>query len=212
VSSPTPCRCPSSSTSGQPRLARSPSASRQARASGASRIVTVARPAACSAGASASAATTARSWGGQVGGRAGQQRLDPAKYAGGQVTGDRGGLGSGLPQIKDEAGRSARGRGRQLRLGHDGRGRLAHDNSSAIRKERPHRADASAPSTAGDHGLDRHVDGRPPPIDMEPGQAAGANRVRVSTSGSGRRWTAPRRRRQRDTRTRPRSIRHRQPV
>ncbi|HEY4603048.1 MAG TPA: hypothetical protein VIH08_01775 [Blastococcus sp.] len=169
-------------------------------------------PAACSAGASASAATAARSWGGQVGGRAGQQRLDPAEYAGGQVTGDRGGLGRGQSRIKDEVGRSARGRGRQLRLGHDGRGRLAHDNSSAIRKERPHRADASAPSTAGDHGLDRHVDGRPPPIDMEPGQAAGANRVRVSTSGSGRRWTAPRRRRQRDTRTRPRSIRHRQPV
>src|SRR3954453_19888369 len=35
----------------QPRLARSPSASRQARASGVSRIVTVARPAACPAGA-----------------------------------------------------------------------------------------------------------------------------------------------------------------
>src|SRR3954447_1458377 len=62
----------------QPRLARSPSASRQARASGVSRIVTVARPAACSAGASASAATAARSWGGQGGGRAGQQGLAPA--------------------------------------------------------------------------------------------------------------------------------------
>jgi hypothetical protein len=80
-----------------------------------SRIVTVARPAACSA-------TAARSWGGQVGGRAGQQRLDPAEYAGGQVTGDRGGLGAGVAQIEDEAGRSARGRGGQERLGGGGRG------------------------------------------------------------------------------------------
>src|SRR4051812_50026292 len=57
----------------QPRLARSPSASRQARASGVSRIVTVARPAACSARASAGAAPPAPRRAGRAGGPAGRR-------------------------------------------------------------------------------------------------------------------------------------------
>jgi hypothetical protein len=65
--------------------------------------------------------------GGQVGGRIGQQRLDLAEHAPGQVAGERGGLGGGGAQVEDEAGRAPRRRGGQFHLD-DGGGRITHDS------------------------------------------------------------------------------------
>jgi hypothetical protein len=43
---------------------------------------------------------------GLIGDRIGQQRLDLTEYSPGQVAGDRGGLGIGVAQIEDKAGRA----------------------------------------------------------------------------------------------------------
>ena len=93
---------------------------RHARASGVSSPMTVAPPANCSASASASPVNCVAQPRRRVGAPVGQQRLDPAAHAAGQIAGDRGGLSVGAAQSEHEAGRATPRPTGRLHLDHDG--------------------------------------------------------------------------------------------
>jgi hypothetical protein len=115
--------------------------------------------------------------GGQVGGRIGQHGLDVAEHALGQVTGDRGGLGVGVAQIEDQAGRATWWRGGQLRLGDDRRGWIGQDELLSSRRDGwiPGRSQRCV-ALVGDRGVDPGIDADGVLADRNgpPGRTAGA--------------------------------------